>query len=39
MAAIKLITATIASLTNFDNENYDTLSTNAAQYCYKLLKK
>ena len=39
MAAIKLITATIASLTHFDNENYDTLSTNAAQYCYKLLKK
>ncbi len=38
-AAIKLITSTISHMTHFDAENFDTLSTNAAQYCQKLLKR
>jgi hypothetical protein len=39
MAAINLIVATISHLSHFDRDNYDTLSSNAAQYCHKLLKK
>ncbi len=39
LAAIKLITATISHLDHFDPESYDSLSTNASQYCHKLLKK
>lgn len=39
LSAIKLIVATISHLRCFDADNYDTLATNAAQYCNKLLKK
>ena len=39
LSAIKLIVATISHLQCFDNDNYDTLATNAAQYCNKLLRK
>jgi vacuolar protein sorting-associated protein 35 len=39
LCAIKLIVATISHLECFDNDNYDTLATNAAQYCNKLLRK
>ena len=39
LAAIKLITSTISHLTHFGPDNYDTLSTNAAQYCHKMLKR
>lgn len=39
LSAIKLIVATISHLSCFDSDNYDTLATNAAQYCNKLLRK
>lgn len=39
LIAIKLIVATISHLQCFDSDSYDTLATNAAQYCNKLLKK
>lgn len=39
LSAIKLIVSTISHLQCFDNDNYDTLASNAAQYCNKLLKK
>lgn len=39
MSAIKLIVATISHLQCFDHDNYDTLASNAAQYCNKLLLK
>lgn len=39
LSAIKLIVATISHLECFDADNYDTLATNAAQYCNKLLRK
>jgi vacuolar protein sorting-associated protein 35 len=39
LSAIKLIVATISHLRCFDSDNYDTLATNAAQYCNRLLRK
>lgn len=39
LIAIKIIAGTFQRLSCFDEDNYDTLITNATQYAAKLLKK